>query len=62
MGYFRSDSKNAYGGVNDNKNLSPGDQNKNEDTLKENLYNQKTNQLSVTSDFWLFQIQSTILM
>ncbi|CAF0723375.1 unnamed protein product [Brachionus calyciflorus] len=59
---FSSDSKNAYGGANDQKILNPGLGNSNEEANKENFFDQNVKKQTEASEYWLFQIQSTVLI
>jgi hypothetical protein len=59
---LRSEKKNIYGGINGGKNVSPGDEKTKEDTKKDNIYDQQLAKMMQSSDYWLFQIQSNVLM
>ena len=58
----RSDTKSVYGGVESQNNFSPGNADKADNTYKENFAKEKANKDSKNAQFWLYQIQSTILM
>jgi hypothetical protein len=60
--YFRSDSGNAYGGVSGIKVAQPSGGNRGENTKESSAANRNLNQAANAADFWLFQIQSTVLM
>lgn len=58
----RSDRKNAYGGVNGMKNVSPGNGNSKESEGKESREEENAKKTTALSDFYLYQIQSNILL
>jgi len=58
----RSDRKNAYGGVNGMKNVSPGNGKSKEDESKESREEENAKKSTDLSDFYLYQIQSNILL
>ncbi len=57
----RSDTKSAYGGV-EGQHLGPENEKLDEDSLKENTKDKKAAKTVKGSDFYLYQIQSTILI
>lgn len=58
---FKEDMKNVYGGL-EGQHSKPGNEGRSEDQVKLNKKGERSNKSQANSDFYLYQIQSTILI